>query len=392
MIIQSLKMAWKAIRSNKMRSFLTMLGIIIGVTSLVVLVSIVNGATGSVTDQISSLGNNLLSVSISDDKGKPMTWEGVLELAEEEEFAETAPAGQGNFTAKNGTESGSISVTGTSAGYYDIQSLTLGSGRFLKKADLESSSYVIVINAYTATTLFNTTNVVGEKISLDGVRFEIVGVLEEEESRSMGFNMSRMEGYIPYSTMMRVSNSVKYVTSFYVTSSSEEEMDTAETAITDMLLERFNQDDEAFSVQNSSELMETLSSVTSTLSLMLGGIAGISLVVGGIGIMNIMLVSVTERTKEIGIRKAIGASYINIMMQFLIEAVMISLLGCLLGIGLSWLVLFAAGQLVTSMTFSLSMGVVWLAVLFSAFIGIVFGSYPANKAAKKKPIDALHFS
>jgi len=392
MIIQSLKMAWKAIRSNKMRSFLTMLGIIIGVTSLVVLVSIVNGATGSVTDQISSLGNNLLSVSISDDKGKPMTWEGVLELAEEEEFAETAPAGQGNFTAKNGTESGSISVTGTSAGYYDIQSLTLGSGRFLKKADLESSSYVIVINAYTATTLFNTTNVVGEKISLDGVQFEIVGVLEEEESRSMGFNMSRMEGYIPYSTMMRVSNSVKYVTSFYVTSSSEEEMDTAETAITDMLLERFNQDDEAFSVQNSSALMETLSSVTSTLSLMLGGIAGISLVVGGIGIMNIMLVSVTERTKEIGIRKAIGASYINIMMQFLIEAVMISLLGCLLGIGLSWLLLFAAGQLVTSMTFSLSMGVVWLAVLFSAFIGIVFGSYPANKAAKKKPIDALHFS
>jgi len=392
MIIQSLKMAWKAIRSNKMRSFLTMLGIIIGVTSLVVLVSIVNGATGSVTDQISSLGNNLLSVSISDDKGKPMTWEGVLELAEEEEFAETAPAGQGNFTAKNGTESGSISVTGTSAGYYDIQSLTLGSGRFLKKADLESSSYVIVINAYTATTLFNTTNVVGEKISLDGVQFEIVGVLEEEESRSMGFNMSRMEGYIPYSTMMRVSNSVKYVTSFYVTSSSEEEMETAETAITDMLLERFNQDDEAFSVQNSSALMETLSSVTSTLSLMLGGIAGISLVVGGIGIMNIMLVSVTERTKEIGIRKAIGASYINIMMQFLIEAVMISLLGCLLGIGLSWLLLFAAGKLVTSMTFSLSMGVVWLAVLFSAFIGIVFGSYPANKAAKKKPIDALHFS
>jgi len=208
----------------------------------------------------------------------------------------------------------------------------------------------------------------------------------------MGFNMSRMEGYIPYSTMMRVSNSVKYVTSFYVTSSSEEEMETAETAITDMLLERFNQDDEAFSVQNSSALMETLSSVTSTLSLMLGGIAGISLVVGGIGIMNIMLVSVTERTKEIGIRKAIGASYINIMMQFLIEAVMISLLGCLLGIGLSWLLLFAAGQLVTSMTFSLSMGVVWLAVLFSAFIGIVFGSYPANKAAKKKPIDALHFS
>jgi len=391
MIIQSLKMAWKAIRSNKMRSFLTMLGVIIGVTSLVVLVSIVNGATSSVTDQISSMGNNLLTVSIADDKGKPMTWESVLALADEEEFSEAAPTGQGNFTAKNGTESGNISVTGTSPGYYDIQNLSLGSGRFLKKADLESSSYVIVINAYTATTLFNSTNVVGEKIALNGVQFEVVGVLEEEEENSM-FSTSRMEGYIPYSTMMRVSNSVKYVTSFYLTSSSEEEMDSAETAVANILLDRFNQDDEAFSIQNYSDLMETLSSVTSTLSLMLGGIAGISLVVGGIGIMNIMLVSVTERTREIGIRKAIGASYLNIMTQFLIEAIMISLMGCLLGIGLSWLVLFAAGQVVTSMTFTLSMGVVWLSVGFSAFIGIVFGSYPANKAAKKRPIDALQFS
>lgn len=391
MIGQSLKMAWKAIISNKMRAFLTMLGIIIGVVSLVVLVSIVNGATSSVTDAISSMGNNLLTVSISDDKGQPMSWQDVLELTEDEAFEDAAPTGTGNFTAKNGSESGSISIIGTSSGYYDIQGMELDSGRFLKRADLESHSYVIVLNAYSAETLFGYTDVVGEQIPIDGIKFEIVGVLAEEESSS-GFNMSRMEAYIPYSTMMRISSSVKYVTSFYLTSADENDMDAAETAITNILLERFNADDEAFSIQNSSEIMSTMSTVTGTLSLMLGGIAAISLVVGGIGIMNIMLVSVTERTKEIGIRKAIGASYGNIMMQFLIEAIVVSLLGCFIGIGLSWAILLIAGKFITSMTFTLSMGVVWIAVAFSAFIGIVFGSYPANKAAKKNPIDALRFS
>jgi putative ABC transport system permease protein len=169
-------------------------------------------------------------------------------------------------------------------------------------------------------------------------------------------------------------------------------MDAAETALTNMMLERFDNDEDAFTIINQSTLMETMTSITDTLALMLGGIAAISLLVGGIGIMNIMLVSVTERTKEIGIRKAIGAGRGSIMMQFLIEALMVSLIGCGIGIALSFLILKIAGLVMDGMSFQLSMGVVWVAVGFSVLIGVIFGIYPANKAAKKPPIEALRYS
>ena len=392
MVVQSLKMAWSAITGNKMRSFLTMLGIIIGVTSLVVLVSLVNGATSSVTDSISSLGTSMLSVTISDAKGNPYSWQDVLKLADEKEFSEASPLAQASVTAKNGTESDSMTVYGTTAGYASIKGLEIGKGRFLKKADNESHVNVAVVNSYTEETLFGKGNSIGQTISLNGKKYKIIGVLKEEESSSSGFNSEQMEAYIPYTSLMRLSDSVKDVTSFLLSASSEKEMDTADSKITNILLERFENDEDAFSVVNSSEMMKTMQSVTNTMSLMLGGIAGISLIVGGIGIMNIMLVSVTERTREIGIRKAIGADYASIMLQFLIEALMISLIGCGIGIFLSWLIILIAGKIVTTMTFSLSMGIVWIAVVFSACIGVGFGIYPANKAAKKKPIEALRFS
>ena len=188
------------------------------------------------------------------------------------------------------------------------------------------------------------------------------------------------------------SNVSSEITTFYATATSEDSLDAAEDAMSEMLLARFGQDEDAFTIQNQSTLMETMNSVTNTLALMLGGIAAISLVVGGIGIMNIMLVSVTERTKEIGIRKAIGAGRGSIMLQFMMEALMISLLGCLLGIFLSWVILQAAGMIMDSMSFQLSNQVVWIAVGFSSIIGVVFGIYPANKAAKKHPIEALRYS
>lgn len=334
----------------------------------------------------------MLSVTVSDDKGNPYSWQDVLELADEKEFSEAAPLAQTSVTAKNGTESDSMTVYGTTSGYASIKGLEIGKGRFLKKADNESHVNVAVVNAYTEETLFGNGNAIGQTISLNGKKYEIIGVLKEEESSSSGFNSEQMEAYIPYTSLMRLSDSVKDVTSFLLSASSEKEMDTADRKLTNILLERFENDEDAFSVVNSSEMMETMQSVTSTMSLMLGGIAGISLIVGGIGIMNIMLVSVTERTREIGIRKAIGADYASIMLQFLIEALMISLIGCGIGIFLSWLIIFIAGKIVTTMTFSLSMGVVWLAVAFSAGIGVIFGIYPANKAAKKKPIEALRFS
>ena len=192
--------------------------------------------------------------------------------------------------------------------------------------------------------------------------------------------------------MTRVSDNILDVTQFYVSAVSEETLEYAEKAITQKMLERFGNDEDAFTVTDQSEIMEAMESVNDTMSLMLGGIAAISLLVGGIGIMNIMLVSVTERTREIGIRKAIGAGRGSIMLQFLIEALLVSMLGCLAGIGVSWLILQIAGMLMPSMTFTMSMGVVWISVGFSGIIGVGFGLYPADKAARKKPIDALRHS
>ena len=393
MLMQSLKMAWKSISSNKMRSFLTMLGIVIGVASLVTLVSIVNGATGSVTDSISSLGTSLFTVTISDDKEKPLDVDEILEMCKEEEFAETAPISQTAAYVRNGTDSESVNLYGTSAGYQEIHGLELSDGRFLKKADNTSHTYVAVINAYMAQTLFSrSSNAIGQQISLNGIQFQVVGVLEEEETTTIGNQSERMEAYIPFTTMMRFSDSVREVTTFYVKSSSEKEMETAQLKLTALMMQRFDYDEDAFTITNQSEMMEAMEEVTNTLSLMLGGIAGISLIVGGIGIMNIMLVSVTERTREIGIRKAVGADYQSIMLQFLIEAVVISLIGCLIGVILSRVILFVADLVVTDISLSLSWGVVLLATGFSILIGVIFGIYPADKAAKMKPIDALRHS
>lgn len=392
MIFQSVKMAWNAVLSNKMRTFLTMLGIIIGVASLIVLVSIAGGATNSVTDRISSMGTNLLTVSVQDDKENPLRLSEVSEIAEDEAISMTAPYAQASATAKSGYTSESINVFGTTGAYYDIQGLELQAGRWLKQSDVDNHTYTAVINAYAATELIGRVNCVGESIALDGRKFQIVGVLKEDESVSSSVNAQRMEAYIPFTSLTRLSDSVLYVTSFYAASADENSMDAAEAALTERMLARFGNDEDAFTIVNQSTVMETMESVTNTLAWMLGGIAAISLIVGGIGIMNIMLVSVTERTKEIGIRKAIGAGRGSIMAQFLIEALMVSMMGCVIGIVLSGIVLKAAELLAEDMTFTISPGVVWVAVGFSAFIGVVFGIYPANKAAKKHPIDALRYS
>ena len=392
---QSIKMAFKSIAGNKLRAFLTMLGIIIGVMALVVLVSLVNGATTSVTDAVDSLGSDLLTVSISDNKGYPVTLDTLDEWAAEDGIGQLAPASTTSSTVKYDSTSDSITVYGTTRSYYDIQDLNLALGRFLQSSDVENHTYVCVVNETTATDLVGYLDCIGEEISIDGMKFTIIGVLEDDDSSLTSvFSSGSMVAYIPYTTLMRLSTTVtSEITDFYVSADTDGTVSDAETAITELLYERFEEDEDAYTITTTDILEDAVSSITSILSVLLGGIAGISLLVGGIGIMNIMLVTVTERTREIGIRKAIGASRGVILRQFLIEAIVLCMIGCAIGIFLSWVILSLVTVAVSSLslTFNMNGTVVLIAVVFCFMIGVIFGLYPANKAAKMKPIDALHY-
>ena len=394
-MIQSVRMAIKSISGNKMRAFLTMLGIIIGVMALVILVSLVSGATGNVTSTIASLGSDQITVRISDSKGDPVSLGDLSRWMDEDAFGRIAPVATESVTAKYGTETGALTVYGTTAPYADIQKLTVLVGRFLKAADVENASFVCVVNETAATELVGYADCLGEEIHLNGHRFRVVGVLKDDDtSLTSVFRSGSLVAYVPYSALIRISTAVTaQITSFYVSAGEGSTVDLAKERLTQMLKERFDQDEDAFSVSSQNALESAMSSVTSILAVLLGGIAAISLIVGGIGIMNIMLVTVTERTREIGIRKAIGASRGMILTQFLVEAVVICMLGCALGILGSWGVLRLITTVVSglNLSFQMSGGVVLVAVLFCFCIGIVFGLYPANKAARMAPIDALHY-
>lgn len=390
----SFRMALLSIYSNKLRAALTMLGIVIGVMALVVLVSLVSGATNSVTDAVSSLGSDLLTVTVSDDKGSPISLEDLDSWSDTRDIGLIAPYATGSVTGKYGSDSDSFTVYGTTPSYAVIEGLQLSLGRFLKRSDVDNSTRVCVINNAAATDLIGYEDCIGEQISFDGMKFTVVGVLSEDENLMTSFSSGKKTAYIPYTSLLRISATVtEAVTSFVVSAPEGGIMDATEAAIDAKLLERFEEDEDAYSVTSLNIMEEAMSSITSVLSILLGGIAGISLIVGGIGIMNIMLVTVTERTREIGIRKAIGATRGTILRQFLMEAVVLCMLGCAIGIFLSWSILRIAAVVVSSlsMSFSLNGTVVLIAVIFCFLIGVVFGLYPANEAAKMKPIDALHY-
>ena len=392
-ILESLSLAVKNIVSSKTRTLLTMLGIIIGVAAVIVIVGLGNGLEGYVSDSFSSMGTNTLTVMVlSRGSTRTMEVEDVYGIvAENSQYLDLcSPTASLSGSVKVGADTTSSSVTGVSEDYFSIQGYEVSRGRGLQYSDIATRTKVCVVGAYLDQAYFGG-NAVGQTLRVGGQSLTIVGVLEQQadELEEGGADDCL---FLPYSTASRISGRVS---SYVVTVPDEDFLSESKAALEDALYEFFESDD-FYTVTSMSEMLETMTRMINLLVLVLAGIAAISLVVGGIGIMNIMLVSVTERTREIGIRKSLGAKERYIMQQFVIEAACTSALGGIIGILIGYGLSAAATRVVTSLmeatlTVSPSAGAVALAFGISVGIGILFGYLPAKKAAALNPIDALHY-
>lgn len=399
---ESFLMAWASLIANKMRSILTMLGIIIGVAAVIALVSIGNGVKQDIQNSISSLGSNLLMVM----PGAPRT-PGVrpsqgsmksLKVSDYQAISKldgvkaASPYTANSYVTIYQSKNWTTTVSGVSSNFQDVNNWTMAEGRFISSKNVENRERVAVVGQTVVKNLFAGEDPVGKEIRVKNIPFRVIGVLNSKGNGTMGNDQDDVI-FIPYTTAMERVEGVDYLRMVYVVASDDNGIDRLQSDIENLLRVRHSIKDtnlDDFNIQNMKLIMETMEQTTGTLTLFLGAVAAISLVVGGIGIMNIMLVSVTERTREIGIRKALGATYFVIVTQFLIEAVVISLMGGLigiaLGIGASKLIGLASG-----MSTVISVPTIVLSFAFSMAIGLVFGIYPARKAAKLNPIDALHY-
>ncbi|MBR1420655.1 MAG: ABC transporter permease [Selenomonadaceae bacterium] len=403
LFMESFEMAITALTANKLRSLLTMLGIIIGVGAVIAMVSVGMGVRKNVTDSIASLGSNMLIVMPgSSNRGGPRGAAGsmqTLKLDDAEAIKKkiknidyVSPTVSNSYQIVNGNQNWNSSVTGVVPEYMAIQSLKVSSGSFITDDDLTKRNRVAVIGTTVASNLFGSENPVGKNIRVNNSPFKVVGVLESKGQSSVGQDQDDVV-IVPLTTAQERLLGITYIRSINVQVSESSKMDQVQSEIETLLRQRHKitggkEDD--FNVRNLTSLMETMTQTTTMITLLLGSIAGISLVVGGIGIMNIMMVSVTERTREIGIRKALGATFQNIMTQFLIESIVISviggLIGIVLGIGISKLIA-QFGNFTTVVT----MLPIIVSFFFSVGIGLFFGIYPARKAAKLDPIEALRY-
>lgn len=389
---KSFSMAISSIINNKMRSFLTMLGIIIGIMAVIVLVSVMNGLTGEVTDMFNEIGTTSITVSIQPRSIKKLDPDDMFDWADQnsELFSRVSPNVTLSGTVKtssSGDDSIMTSCRGVSENYIDMKDMTVAFGRFLQYIDCEREMKTCVIGTYQALYFFNSASgALNQELKINGVPYKIVGVLEETEdsTESSGDDII----YIPYTTAMKASGST-VVSSYTVMATSEDMVTPAVNSIKTLLNDKIG-DSDYYTVTSMLSMIDTMTDIMNKMSMVLVAIAGISLLVGGIGIMNIMLVSVTERTREIGIRKSLGAKHKHIMTQFVMEAATVSCLGGIIGIILGSTLAVLAGKLL-GMSTNPSVGAIGVAFGVSVAIGIAFGFLPARKAAQLNPIDALRY-
>ncbi len=402
MILEILRMAFESLTASKMRSFLSMLGIIIGVAAVIAIVSVGSGAQSQVTSQISALGSNIITIGPGITRGRngrisfTATDLFTMELAEQilrncPSIVRITPNIQTSGLLITGETNYQTTVAGVTPAYQEIVGYYPARGQFINAEHEANAANVMVLGAKLAEELFPGQDPVGQRVKFfvrnRKLLFVVIGVMEAKGTGAIG-NLDN-QALIPASVLLKKINNRKYV-SGYTAQARSSEVAKAAVAEVEYFLTRYLQDSNKFNINSQEQILETISEVTATLSLMLGGIAGISLLVGGIGIMNIMLVSVTERTREIGIRKALGAKRKHIMAQFLIESLTMSGLGGLLGILFGWLGALAVAK-IGGWPLVVTHTSVLIAFSFSLLVGLFFGLYPARKAAKLDPVIALSY-